>query len=257
MSEPTKPIGIVDANNQFAKCWHAAEQPRRAFLAQCHRWQGDFAQTLLCWDAPPPTWRSAIYEQYKSGRHGSTEEDRAKREAYRDALRAAQDAFGGLYAPEHEADDVIAALAAREVQAGQRVCIVSSDKDMWQLLEPGVLTCRTQDTVHGARYMTAKRLIDTYGVEPGQWRDYLALVGDTSDSIPGCPGLGPKRAQKLLEQHGSIDGIYQAIAESRARATPRLVKVLQEHKSSGGLDLHRRLVTLRPPSENQLRRAGE
>lgn len=242
----TKPVGLIDANNQFAKCFHAAESPMRAFLAQCQRWQAQFAQTILCWDNPGGTWRHELYATYKAGRNQS------RAEGYAEALQFAQDTFGGLTAQGHEADDLIAARARTEATAGQQVCIVSSDKDLWQLLEPGLVTCRVRDTAQGCEYMTAEGLLQKYGVQASQWRDYLALTGDATDNLPGCRGIGAKRASALLQSHHSIEGIYRAIDESRAKATQAVAAALRDYKASGMLDLQRQLVTLKPPAQAEI-----
>lgn len=138
-----------------------------------------------------------------------------------------------------EADDLIASVTKRAVAAGLSVVIVSSDKDLMQLVrdddERVVLWDSMRDKVYGPREVEEK-----WGVPPSRLHDLLALVGDTSDNIPGVPGVGPKTAADLLATYGSLDGVYAnlpAIARAKLRAS------LAEHEADARLSY--RLVALR------------
>jgi len=113
-----------------------------------------------------------------------------------------------------EADDCIAAITEDAVAAGWEVVIATSDKDFMQLVSPKVRLLNPSDkteTLMGVEEVRAKT-----GVEPTQIVDWLSLIGDSVDNIPGAPGVGPKTAMDLLHQFGSIDGIYQRLSEVRS-----------------------------------------
>ena len=138
-----------------------------------------------------------------------------------------------------EADDLIATVTRRALAAGLGVVIVSSDKDLMQLVrddDARVLLWDTmRDRVYGPEEVRAK-----WGVRPSRLHDLLALVGDTSDNIPGVPGVGPKTAVDLLTTHGSFDGVYAGLA-SVARV--KLRESLAAHEEDARLSY--KLVALR------------
>jgi DNA polymerase-1 len=137
-----------------------------------------------------------------------------------------------------EADDLIAAVTARALADGLRVVIVSADKDLMQLVrdddERVVLWDSMRDKVYGPAEVREK-----LGVVPSRVRDFLALTGDTSDNVPGVPGVGPKTASDLLHQFGSVDGIYAGLDSV---GKPKLRQSLREHEADARVSL--RLVTL-------------
>jgi DNA polymerase I len=135
-----------------------------------------------------------------------------------------------------EADDIIATVVRRALEEGLRVVMVSADKDMLQLIRPGVIMYDTgRNLVYGPEETQTK-----LGVAPAQVRDYLALVGDTSDNVPGVPSVGPKTAQGLLEQYRDLDGIYAALPQLTKKA---LREKLEQHRDNAYLS--QKLVTLR------------
>jgi DNA polymerase-1 len=141
-----------------------------------------------------------------------------------------------IEAPGFEADDIIATLVAQARDKGLRVVIVSADKDLLQLVGPDVLMYDTmRNKVFGAEETREK-----LGVEPGQVRDLLALMGDSSDNVPGVPSVGQKTAAKLLEEYGSFEGIYENLENiTRKALKAKLTEYRDEALTS------RELVTLR------------
>ena len=137
-----------------------------------------------------------------------------------------------------EADDLIAAVTVRAVAEGLRVVIVSADKDLMQLVHDQddrvVMWDSMRDRVFGPAEVREK-----FGVRPGQVRDLLAFTGDTSDNVPGVPGVGPKTAADLLIQFGSLDATYARLAEV---ARPKLRESLAQHEADARLS--QKLVTL-------------
>ncbi|AUX27310.1 DNA polymerase I [Sorangium cellulosum] len=135
-----------------------------------------------------------------------------------------------------EADDLIAVAVARAMERGLRVVIASSDKDLMQLVdgERVVLWDAMRDKVYGEPEVIAK-----FGVPPGQVRDLLALVGDSSDNVPGVPGVGLKTAAELLAQFGSLASIYARLDEVKK---PRIRESLKQNEADALLS--QKLVTL-------------
>ncbi len=137
-----------------------------------------------------------------------------------------------------EADDLIAAVTARAAGEGWRVVIVSADKDLMQLVrdedERVVLWDSMRDKVYGPNEVKEK-----LGVPPSRVRDFLALTGDTSDNVPGVPGVGPKTAADLLAQLGTLEGIYARLDQV---AKPKLRESLRQHEADARVS--QKLVTL-------------
>lgn len=113
-----------------------------------------------------------------------------------------------------EADDYIAGLAGRAVAAGMDVVIASSDKDFMQLVQPGIGLLNPNDKSESV--WRAAEVRARTGVEPAQVVDWLSLLGDSVDNIPGVPGVGPKRAAELLGQFGSIENLYARLGEVKS-----------------------------------------
>jgi DNA polymerase-1 len=142
-----------------------------------------------------------------------------------------------------EADDLIATVVKRALEQNLRVVIVSADKDMLQLIRDGVIMYDTsRNVVYGPAETKAK-----LGVPPERVRDYLALVGDTSDNVPGVPSVGPKTATQLIEQYGDIDGIYANVASITKKALREKLEANREQAY-----LSRQLVNLRDDLEIEL-----
>jgi DNA polymerase-1 len=145
--------------------------------------------------------------------------------------------------PGLEADDLIAAVVARAVTDGFRVVIVSADKDLMQLVRDDddrvVLWDSMRDRVYGPREVREK-----FGVAPSRLRDLLALMGDTSDNIPGVPGVGPKTASDLLNQFGTLDELYAHVGEIKKA---KLRESLEAHE--GDARVSQRLVTLKADAD--------
>ncbi len=184
-------------------------------------------------DAPGPTFRDEIYAEYKAHRPEMPDLLKAQVAPLLEVIEALGVPL--LREPGVEADDVIGTLVHKALAAGIDTVIATSDKDMAQLVGPHV---RLVDTM-SARVLDADGVVEKFGVRPAQIIDWLALVGDTSDNIPGIPGVGPKTAAKWLGQYGSLDAIVAHADEIPGKVGERL----REHLA--GLDRARRLATIR------------
>ena len=119
-----------------------------------------------------------------------------------------------------EADDVIATLATRADEAGIKTCVVSTDRDAFQLCSENVSLMMTPRGVADVHVYTPERVELRYGVRPDQVPDFIGLKGDTSDNIPGIPGIGDKTAGQLIAQYGSLEEVDRARRRAVAGAQP-------------------------------------
>jgi DNA polymerase-1 len=161
----------------------------------------------VVFDAPGKTFRDELFAEYKSHRPSMPDELRSQTEPLLEAV----DALGlpMLRVPGVEADDVIGTLACRASRSGQKVLISTGDKDMAQLVDERVTLINTMSgSILDRAGVKAK-----FDVFPEQIIDYLALVGDSSDNIPGVDKVGPKTAAKWLNQYGSLDALLAHAAE--------------------------------------------
>lgn len=159
----------------------------------------------VAFDTRGPVFRHRLYDRYKANRPPMPD-DLAEQIPYIHQLVRAY-RYLLLEDDDQEADDLIASAVARMVRQGHRVVIVSGDKDLLQLVSPLVsLWDPMKNTI-----MDEAAVQEKYGLPPSQLLDYFALTGDSSDNIPGVPGIGPKSAQKLILEHGDLEGLYQGL----------------------------------------------
>ncbi|MEW9573554.1 DNA polymerase I [Rhodanobacter sp. Si-c] len=184
-------------------------------------------------DASGPTFRDAMYEHYKANRPPMPDDLRAQIEPML-AIVGAQ-GFPILRVPGVEADDVIGTLAVQAQRAGIEVEISTGDKDMAQLVGPGVTLVNTMTNTT----MDRAGVEEKFGVPPERIVDYLTLVGDTVDNVPGVPKCGPKTAAKWLAEYGSLDGVVANADKVGGKIGESLREVLPQ------LPLSRALVTIK------------
>lgn len=162
---------------------------------------------LVTFDAEGPTWRHARYPAYKANRKPMYGPLREALPAFQARLKA-ELGLVSIAKPGHEGDDLMA-IAYRGWRVRRPGCpavVLSTDKDMTALVQYGATVYdQFNKVVRGAAWIQ-----DTWGILPHQVQDYLALVGDAVDNLPGVPSVGPKRARELLQAHGSLDAILAA-----------------------------------------------
>ncbi|RMH11726.1 MAG: DNA polymerase I, partial [Gemmatimonadetes bacterium] len=184
--------------------------------------------------------REQVFPEYKATREKMPEDLRESLPRVRELVEGFNDALVELEG--YEADDVIGTLAVKGRDAGLEAVIVSGDKDLYQLVGPGIHLLnpgRGGPTGVAAEWIDERNAHERFGVPPHLVVDYLALIGDTSDNIPGAPGVGPKTALKLLEEFGSLD---EAIARADEIKGKRAREALTEHVDQ--VLLSRQLVTI-------------
>ena len=166
------------------------------------------------------TFRHDLFDAYKAGRE-DIPEDIGQQVTQLRRLLTAMNAFQVAGAP-FEADDYIATLTQQAVDAGLEVLILSGDRDLFQLVGPRVRVIYPIKGVQDAAIYDPAMVEARFGVPPRQLTDWKALVGDSSDNIPGVKGIGEKGAAGLLQQHGDLDGIYAALQQLPAGMRAKL-----------------------------------
>jgi DNA polymerase I len=235
---------LVDASSYLYRAFHALPglsnsrgEPTGAVLGVLNMLAKFFKECrakriALVFDAPGRTFRDDLFAEYKAHRTPMSDDLRAQVEPLLTILRA--QGLPLLRVEGVEADDVIGTLASRAASAGHSVLISTGDKDMAQLVSESITLVNTMsNTVLDRAGVKAK-----FDVFPEQIIDYLALVGDSSDNIPGIDKVGPKTAAKFLNQYGTLDSLIEHVAEVSGKVGENLRAGLET------LELSRRLATI-------------
>jgi DNA polymerase I len=164
--------------------------------------------TIVVWDAGA-SGRKEVYPEYKGDRPSRPDLLREQFPHFTPLVEA----FGymNVSCEGYEADDVIATLARRAREHGTEVMIVTGDRDTFQLVEDGVRVMATGRGITDTKIYDAQAVLDRYGIPPRSIPDFYGLKGDTSDNIPGVPGIGDKTAAALLQQFGDLDSILASV----------------------------------------------
>ncbi len=213
----------------------------------------------VAWDTRP-VHRAALSEDYKADRRPMPDLLREQFPHFRPIVEA----FGyrNLEFEGWEADDVIATLATQADAAGVRTCVVSTDRDAFQLVSGNVVLMMTPRGVQEVNVYTPERVEARLGVPPEKVPDLIGLKGDTSDNIPGIPGIGDKTAAELMIRYGSLEGVLEHASElSPARAKnvaahadqARASKVLATMRRDLELGCDPAELVLAPPDRSELR----
>ncbi|MBS5775774.1 MAG: DNA polymerase I [Enterobacter cloacae] len=236
---PENPLILVDGSSYLYRAYHAfppltnsVGEPTGAMYGVLNMLRSLLLQyqpthVAVVFDAKGKTFRDELFEHYKSHRPPMPDDLRAQIEP----LHAMVKAMGLplLAVSGVEADDVIGTLACEADKKGRPVLISTGDKDMAQLVTPNVTLINTMsNTISGPEEVVTK-----YGVPPELIIDFLALMGDSSDNIPGVPGVGEKTAQALLQGLGGLDSLYAApekIAELSFRGAKTMAAKLEQNK---------------------------
>jgi len=182
---------------------------------------------IAAWDGPTPTFRHESDKTYKATRAPMPDDLRPQIGRVRQMLDAFR--IPVVEAPGFEADDVVGTLANQAVAAGLNVMIVTLDNDLLQLVRPGVRAYMYRPYQRDYILYDERAVQDRFGFEPIHIIDYKALVGDTSDNIPGVKGIGEKGAVALIQQYGTVDVMLEHIDEI---TPPRTKKALEEGRDS-------------------------
>ncbi len=204
---------LIDGSSYLFRAYHALPQlvsskgqPTGAIkgvISMIRKLMADYSDSHIAvvFDAKGKTFRNEIYEDYKANRPPMPDELRSQIKPIHDIIRKM--GLPLLIVEDVEADDVIGTLAHQATNQKMDVLISTGDKDMAQLVTPHVTLINTMND----SIMDESGVVEKFGVRPDQIIDYLALVGDTSDNIPGVPKCGPKTAVKWLTEYQSLQGV--------------------------------------------------
>jgi DNA polymerase-1 len=267
---------IVDGNNLAYRAFFALPeelattdgQPTNALLGftnMLFKLLADYRPkgVAVAWDSRPVHRAAAAAAEdvvYKEGRKPMPDLLREQFPHFRPIVEA----FGyrNLEFEGWEADDVIATLATRADSEGIKTCVVSTDRDAFQLCSENICLMMTPRGVADVNVYTPERVEARYGVTPEQVPDFIGLKGDTSDNIPGVPGIGDKTAGQLIAQYGSVESVIEHASElSPARARnitenadiARLSKQLATMRRDLDIDCDPAQLVLDPPDRAQLK----
>ncbi|HDK38200.1 MAG TPA: DNA polymerase I, partial [Thiolapillus brandeum] len=266
---PDKPdLILVDGSSYLFRAYHALPpltnsrgEPTGAIVGVVNMLRkliNDYQPQYMAvvFDAPGKTFRNDLYPDYKAHRPPAPEDLKAQIDQLHDIVEAM--GLPLLMVEGVEADDVIGTLTRQAAKQNMRTLVSTGDKDMAQLVDEHVSLIDTMSN----RYMDQAAVEEKFGVKPEQIIDYLALMGDVSDNIPGVPKCGPKTAAKWLAQYRSLDEltahadeIKGKIGESLRASLPQLPlsKELTTIKTDVPLDLRPEQLQPRPPDVERLR----
>ncbi|BBT73282.1 DNA polymerase I [Klebsiella sp. WP8-S18-ESBL-06] len=256
---PENPLILVDGSSYLYRAYHAfppltnrAGEPTGAMYGVLNMLRSLILQyqpthAAVVFDAKGKTFRDELFEDYKSHRPPMPDDLRAQIEPLHTMVKAM--GLPLLAVSGVEADDVIGTLAREAEKAGRPVLISTGDKDMAQLVTPGITLINTMtNTILGPDEVVTK-----YGVPPELIIDFLALMGDSSDNIPGVPGVGEKTAQALLQGLGGLDTLYgepEKIAGLTFRGAKTMAAKLEQNKDLAYLSY--KLATIKTDVELEL-----
>ena len=205
------------------------------------------SEVIVVFDAKAPTFRHKSYEDYKKGRKPTPEEFKVQLPILQDMLRS----FGTRVEIKEgvEADDVIASIALESSEKGRHVVALSSDKDLMQILRPGIKLVRPLVGISKFKVYDDESFLQEFGFAPSNMADYLALLGDKIDNIPGVPGIGKKTAADLISKYGTLEEIMANLNDLKASVKRKMEESFDQALES------RKLIYLKTdvPLEDLLR----
>jgi len=244
MEQPLKPLILVDGSSWLFRAFHALPpltspdgQPTGAVYGMANmlrRLMKDYAPEHLCvvFDPKGDTFRNELFTAYKANRSETPEELLSQFPLVTELIRTM--GLPVLTVERYEADDVIGTLTKQACAIGRPVLIVTSDKDMAQLVDDCVHLLDTMKNVQ----LDPRGVLEKFGVPPARIVDYLTLMGDSVDNIPGVNGVGPKTAAKWISEYGSLDALVENAAKVGGKIGEKLREALPQ------LPLSRQLATI-------------
>ena len=228
-----KTVAVIDGNSLMHRAYHAVPPTMNApdgtptnavfgFYSMLLKFIDESKpDAVICaFDAGKPQFRIDALEQYKAQRPPMDNELRVQFPIV-EALLASMN-IPVVKMPGWEGDDILGTIAARDEALGYRTLLLTGDKDACQLASDLTSVVSMKTGVSEIAIMGPAQVEDKYGVGPALIPDYLGLMGDSSDNIPGVPGIGPKTATKLLQQFGSMEGIYENLDKLKGKQLENL-----------------------------------
>lgn len=241
----SKQLVLVDGSSYFYRAFHAMPplmnskgQPTGAVYGVVNmikRLQKDFdtQNIAIVFDAKGKTFRDDLYKEYKANREAMPDDLRVQHAPLMEIIKAL--GFPLLIIDGVEADDVIGTLAVRATEKGYHTVVSTGDKDMAQLVNKHVTLVNTMTE----KTMDIDGVVEKFGIPPERIIDYLTLIGDKVDNVPGVDKVGPKTAVKWLEQYGDLDAIMDSADEIKGKVGENLRSALDH------LPLSKTLVTIK------------
>lgn len=264
----SKPLLLVDGSSYLFRAYHALPDLQtsdgthtgavRGVISMLRKLAKDYqgSPIAVVFDASGKTFRNDLFAEYKANRPPMPDDLREQIEPIHQIIRAM--GLPLLIVPEVEADDVIGTLAAQATVSKRDTVVSTGDKDMAQLVTDHVTLVNTMTDTR----LDRAGVIDKFGVPPERIVDYLALIGDSVDNIPGVDKVGPKTAAKWLDQYDSLDGVMAAADEIKGKVGENLRAALEQLplareltriKCDLDLDVHVSDLKPAPPDEDALR----
>ncbi|MCR5786532.1 MAG: DNA polymerase I [Acholeplasmatales bacterium] len=221
-----KRLILVDGNSLMYRAYYGYGDPTKmkpnskgiytnavnAFIRMVHNLlDSQYDKCLIAFDAGKHTFRHNIQPDYKAGRAHMPDEMRMQIAYLKEFLTLSH--ISQFEIAEYEADDIIGTMSKRGEEEGYHVDVYSSDKDLLQLVSDNTTVHMTKKGMSELEDFTKEHFREVYEIEPTQFIDLKALMGDKSDNISGIPGIGPKKGIKLLQTYGSVEGIIEHIED--------------------------------------------
>jgi DNA polymerase-1 len=243
---------LIDGNALIHRAWHALPpltSPDGTIVNAVYGFTTVLQKILaserpeyfvVCWDTPEPTYRHEAAPEYKAQREDQPDEFYAQFPLTKEVVES----FGGknIELPGYEADDLLATAATRLAKEGVAVTILTSDRDAWQIIRPGIRIMSLKKGVSETVIFDEKTLPELAGLKPSQVKDWKALAGDSSDNLKGVSGIGDKTALDLLQTYGDLEGIFRAAKDPSSAIKPGVRQKLLGGEQDARATLH--LVTL-------------
>ena len=232
---PEKKVAVIDGNSLMHRAYHAVPPTMNApdgtptnavfgFIAMLLKFIDiSNPDAIVCaFDAGRPKFRMEALEQYKAQRPPMDDALKVQFPIIEELLESMN--IPVVRVPGWEGDDVLGTVSARDEALGYRTLLVSGDKDVYQLCTERTHVVTTRKGITDVAIYGPAEVRERYGVSPDQFPDFLGLKGDSSDNIPGVPGVGDKTAAKLLGAYGNLEGIYEHIDELKGKQKERMVE---------------------------------
>ncbi|WP_312831783.1 DNA polymerase I [Sedimentibacter saalensis] len=237
-------IMILDGNSLLFRAFYAMPPLKTkkgqftnavyGFLSMMYKLIDTYSPEYICvaFDPKKPTFRHEQYKDYKATRQKAPDELVSQFQLIRDVLEVHN--IKCVEIEGFEADDVAGTFASAAEEYGAKTYLVTSDKDYLQLIDNNTRVILTKKGVTNTEEMSIERMNEEYGITPAQFIDLKALMGDSSDNIPGVGGVGEKTALKLIQEYKSLDNIYENIDNIKGKLKEKLeTDKLQAYMSQG------------------------
>ena len=229
----SKKIAVIDGNSLMHRAYHAIQTPMSAadgtptnavfgFMSMFLKFiELASPDAVVCaFDAGKPQFRIAELESYKAQRPPMDDDLRVQFPVMEELLTAMN--VPVVKVKGWEGDDILGTIAARDEELGFETLLVTGDKDAYQLASDLTRIVTTKKGITDVTIYGPEEVVERYGVSPEQFPDFLGLMGDSSDNIPGVPGIGAKTAAKLLQRFGSMQGIYDNLDQLKGKQLENL-----------------------------------